>query len=190
MTKSKSQETRDLCQGHEDYKIGDFRSQKYQDLDLGCEKRREERKRRRAWQGERREPPSIYLSVCSSQTFADCGQGSRCGGQARCLGRFGPPIVPCAPPCVSLGLKKPRDFIVSEGHGDPLVVTNYTTFFLFSPTSPFPSWVAIVYQLQIIYDFLHAYNLQCNTTPLCSHQFRYSFQLSANLCAYKKNPTQ
>ncbi len=37
----------------QDYEVRDFRSQKYQDLDLGHEKRREERKRRRAWQGER-----------------------------------------------------------------------------------------------------------------------------------------
>jgi hypothetical protein len=39
-----------------------------------------------------------------------------------CPGRFGPPIVPCAPPCVSLGLKKPGHFTVSEGHGYPLVL--------------------------------------------------------------------
>jgi hypothetical protein len=38
-------------------------SRKYQDLDLGREKRREERKRRRAWQGERREPPSPSLAA-------------------------------------------------------------------------------------------------------------------------------
>jgi len=37
-----------------------------------------ERKRRSA----KPRPPftHVYLSVCSSQTFADCGQGSHCGG--------------------------------------------------------------------------------------------------------------
>jgi hypothetical protein len=29
--------------------------------------------------------------------------------------------MPCAHPCVSLGLKKPGDFTVSEGHRYPLV---------------------------------------------------------------------
>ncbi len=34
----------------------------------------------------------------------------------------------CAFVCVSLGLKKSRDFIVSEGHGYPLVYINTYTF--------------------------------------------------------------
>jgi hypothetical protein len=78
---------------------------------LGREKRREERKRRRAWQGERREPPSQ----------GTMGGPNRPGQRAQDLqGRLRPPIS--ASVCVSLGLKNPGDFTVAEGHGYPLVM--------------------------------------------------------------------
>jgi hypothetical protein len=77
---------------------------------LGCEKRREERKRRRAWQGERREPPSQ----------GTMGGPNWPGQRAHDLhGRLRPPINACV--CVSLGLKNPGDFTVAEGRGYPLV---------------------------------------------------------------------
>jgi hypothetical protein len=58
-------------------------------------KKREERKRRRAWQGERRESPSVRLIMCSSQTFADCDQGSRCGGPGEVPWPFIHPVWMC-----------------------------------------------------------------------------------------------
>jgi hypothetical protein len=65
---------------------------------------------------------AICLSVCvTSQTFVDCGQGSRCGGPGEVPKPVWPAHRALCTPCASLGLKKPGDFIVSEGHGYPLV---------------------------------------------------------------------
>jgi hypothetical protein len=78
---------------------------------LGHEKKREERKRRRAWQGERREPPSQGMM----------GGPNQPGQHAQDLQeRLRPPISTSV--CVSLGLKNPGDFTVAEGHRYPLVV--------------------------------------------------------------------
>jgi hypothetical protein len=75
-------------------------------------------------------------------------------GWARCPGRFSSPIVPYAPPCVSLGLKKPGDFTVFEGHGYPLVKVMPSPMY----TQPFTTetpLATILSQLQLLTPEVH-----------------------------------
>ncbi len=85
---------------------------------------KKERKKGRGGGHGRENDDSRHLFVClcvRHRNLQITARAAAAGGRARWPGQFGPPIVPCAPPCVSLGLKKPGDFTVSEGHGYPLV---------------------------------------------------------------------
>jgi hypothetical protein len=90
----------------------------------------------------------VSVFLCLSQTFADCGQGSRWGGRAKCHGLL---YIQCgcvmqfgAKQCAQRarrgctghdGWAKPawaacKGLAVSEGHGYPLVLWNLTKWLL------------------------------------------------------------